>query len=80
MKNEISLARILLAPACPGSPALWAGSFIFLTGNKIRAVVVNYGPDSVLLSMDYFTIFPEVFTFLARHGYTRTSDGQSQHP
>jgi len=27
MKNEISLARILLATACPGSPALWAGSF-----------------------------------------------------
>ncbi len=27
--NEISFARILLAAACPGSPALWAGSFIF---------------------------------------------------
>jgi len=27
MKNEISLARILLATACPGNPALWAGSF-----------------------------------------------------
>jgi hypothetical protein len=25
--NEISLARILLATACPGSPALWAESF-----------------------------------------------------
>jgi hypothetical protein len=25
--NEISLARILLATACLGSPALWAGSF-----------------------------------------------------
>jgi len=25
--NEISFARILLAAACPGSPALWAGSF-----------------------------------------------------
>ena len=29
MKNEISLARILLATACPGSLALWAGSFTF---------------------------------------------------
>jgi len=29
MKNEISLARILLATACPGSPALWAVSFTF---------------------------------------------------
>jgi len=27
IKNRISLARILLATACPGSPALWAGSF-----------------------------------------------------
>ncbi len=27
--NEISLARILLATACPGSLALWAGSFTF---------------------------------------------------
>ena len=27
IKNELSLARILLATACPGSPALWAGSF-----------------------------------------------------
>ncbi len=26
--NETSFARILLATACPGSPALWAGSFI----------------------------------------------------
>jgi len=26
--NEISLARIRLATACPGSPALWAGTFI----------------------------------------------------
>ena len=25
--NGISLAHILLATACPGSPALWAGSF-----------------------------------------------------
>jgi len=29
MKNEISLARILLATGCPGSPALWAESFTF---------------------------------------------------
>jgi len=29
MKNEISLARILLATACPESPTLWAGSFTF---------------------------------------------------
>ncbi len=29
MKNDISLVRILLATACPGSPALWAGSFTF---------------------------------------------------
>ena len=27
MKNEISLARILLATACPISSTLWAGSF-----------------------------------------------------
>jgi hypothetical protein len=27
MKNEISLALILLATACLGSPALWAWSF-----------------------------------------------------
>jgi hypothetical protein len=26
-QNEISLAHILFATACPGSPALWAGSF-----------------------------------------------------
>jgi hypothetical protein len=25
--NEISFARILLATACPGGPALWAGGF-----------------------------------------------------
>jgi len=29
IKNEISLARILLATTCPGSPAQWAGSFTF---------------------------------------------------
>jgi hypothetical protein len=28
--NEISFARILLATACLGSPALWAGSFTVL--------------------------------------------------
>jgi Na+/proline symporter len=27
MKNVISLARILLATACPESPTLWVGSF-----------------------------------------------------
>jgi len=27
MKNDISLARILLAIACPGSPAPWVGNF-----------------------------------------------------
>ena len=42
MKNEISLARIMLATACPGSPALWAGSFTFYEiinqgRNKTRA-------------------------------------------
>jgi len=58
MKYEISLARILLATACPGSPALWAGSFIFLTGNKIRAVVVHHGPDSVLTIYGLFSHFP----------------------
>ena len=28
-QNEISFARNPLATACPGSPALWAGSFTF---------------------------------------------------
>jgi len=28
--NETSFARIWLATACPGSPALWAGSFTFI--------------------------------------------------
>jgi hypothetical protein len=38
MKNEISLARILLATACPGSPALWVGSF---TISIIRAALIG---------------------------------------
>jgi hypothetical protein len=29
IKNDISLARILLATACPGSLALWAEGFTF---------------------------------------------------
>jgi len=32
MKNEISLARILLATACPGSLALRTESFTFYKG------------------------------------------------
>ncbi len=30
--NGTSFARILLATACPGSPALWAGSFTCFMG------------------------------------------------
>jgi len=29
LKMKFHWARILLATACPGSPALWAGSFTF---------------------------------------------------
>jgi len=36
IKNDISLARILLATACPGSPALWAGSFTIDRGYTVR--------------------------------------------
>jgi hypothetical protein len=39
MKNEISLARILLATACPGSPALWAGSFTFYGAIMLKEFV-----------------------------------------
>ncbi len=38
MKNTILLARILLATACPGSPALCAGSFTFCETMKLGAV------------------------------------------
>jgi len=38
MKNEISLARILLATACQGSPALWAGSFTDMSYPKLLPV------------------------------------------
>jgi hypothetical protein len=33
--NETSFARILLATACPGSPALWARSFTNVLGKKV---------------------------------------------
>jgi hypothetical protein len=41
--NETSFARILLATACPGSPALWAGSF---TRVCLRSLLVRHaGPE-----------------------------------
>lgn len=33
-KNEISLARMVLATACPGSHALWARSFTWREGKS----------------------------------------------
>jgi len=44
MNNEISLARILLATACPGSPALWAGSFTFyeIINNDMKKRPTSY--------------------------------------
>jgi hypothetical protein len=41
MKNEISLARILLATACPGSPALWAGSFTIVKRNSLLCKILE---------------------------------------
>jgi len=52
MKNDISLARILLTTACPGSPALWAGSFtyyeiIIFRIDSVEAMGSITGPFSV---------------------------------
>ena len=42
--NEISLARILLATACPGSPALWVGSFTNLIEKRVEGALIIQHP------------------------------------
>jgi len=51
MKNDISLARILLATACPPSFAMWAGSFTSSYNRKQDTFLLTHTRFSFLMGM-----------------------------
>jgi hypothetical protein len=63
--NETSVARVLLATACPGSPALWARTFTNVLDKKvapalnlhlIRKGKVTKGKRDIEISKEVFIL------------------------
>jgi len=69
MKNDISLARILLATACPGSPALWAGNFTFY--EIINVGMMEYWVSQTKKLIHSFSSLKPILTSIPLFQYSR---------